>query len=79
MPIEQGSGAPSETASGDVFYISSEVLGGREVKPGDTVTLTVAEIGDGELGLTYAEPKEAPEGEYAEPDDMMLRKAFPED
>lgn len=78
MPIlkaKEGALPETEEASDSVYYLSSEVLRGREVKPGDTLMLKVAEIGDGEIGVMYAEEdKPEPEMEM----EAMGRSAFGE-
>lgn len=68
MPIIKGQPPVEEEAvetSDGVFYLSSEVLGGREVKPGDSIVLKIAEISDGEIGVMYGEEEEAVDEEAA--------------
>lgn len=77
MPIIKGeppAEAEVETVapSDGVFYLSSEVLGGRKVNPGDSLVLKVAEVSDGEIGVMYGEEGE---GEEVENEDAALDEA----
>lgn len=77
MPIIKGEGSKAEAPADSVFYLSSEVLGGRPVEAGDTIMLKIAEIGDGEIGVVYGEEEEvAPDGEETE--DAVGLEAFGE-
>lgn len=51
-----GNGPPSESESDDkpCIFLSAESLGGKKVKPGDTITLTVRDV-DPETGDVQAD------------------------
>lgn len=57
---------PEESGEGEGEILSQSLLGGRSVKPGDTVTLVVQSVNDEDGTFTATpnegEPAEAPSG-----------------
>lgn len=79
MPIMSGEGKAPEVDQDEVYYLSSEVLKGKKVKPGDTLMLKVTDIGDGEIGVTYGEDETTDEMNpemMGQQEDQMLKSAF---
>jgi hypothetical protein len=77
MPIKAGTGEKPEVSEEEIYYLSSGVLGGKQVKPGDTLMLKVVEVGDGEIGVAYGDMPMGKGMEDSEAgDDAMLKEAF---
>ena len=77
MPTEAPASEPAESGGTSVF-ISADALGGRQVKPGQTITLTVRAV-DEETGEVEAVPAEASEPESKPAYESAMDEEMPEE
>lgn len=64
--------APDEQAGGNTALLPKSLFGGKELKPGDTVTLKVSQVHEDEIAVEVAEsePAEQPQ-EQSQPSEAQ--------